>query len=81
MGKEEDFDDVIAEETSRGKARPIKAITRERRRRLAKILAMLRDPACTKSDFLKGLLDVGLTEESPEYQECVRLWDASHKAY
>jgi hypothetical protein len=72
-----DFRQLIAEERARGSRRPVKAETLELRRRRRKIAQMLLDKRCEKRDYLSVLRDdFGLKEESPEFHEFVKLWDA-----
>lgn len=76
---DEDLRDVMAEEGSRGKRKPIKAVTRERERRIREILRMLKDSQCTREEFLSAARDgLGLQEGSGRYRRLAKLWDDHH---
>jgi len=77
MAKEKDVDlmQLMAEEGSRGRRHPVKAVTLERRRRIRKAIEMLTNKGCEKRDYLSGLRDLGLQDGSPEFQDFERVWD------
>jgi hypothetical protein len=74
----EDFKDIMAEEITRGRRPPKKAVTRERERMIRKVADMLADPSCEKRTFLAVIREYGIKEESPEFLQLCELWDARH---
>lgn len=76
----QDFDDVVAEETSRGRKQPKRSISLERRRMIRRIARLLADPNCDKETYLDTIREFGLTDESPEYSELLALWRKRHGA-
>lgn len=71
---DKDLDDVRAEEGSRGRKRPKTAISRERERAIRTIKERLEDPTCDRDRFLRTLRELGLHDESDEFQKLVALW-------
>ena len=78
MSEKEDFNDVMAEETARGRRHPKKAVTRARERMIRKVADMLADPGCEKRTFLAVIREYGIKEESPGFLQLCELWDARH---
>lgn len=76
MSEKEDFKDVIAEETTRGRRQPKKAVTLARQRMIRKVADMLANPGCDKRTFLGVIRDYGIKEGSPEFLQLCDLWDA-----
>jgi hypothetical protein len=74
----EDLNDVRAEESSRGRKRPITAVSLERRRRIRRIGQLLADPNCDIETFVETIRELGLTDESPEYPQLLALWKKRH---
>jgi hypothetical protein len=77
MSKKKDVElrQVMAEEGSRRKRHPVKAVTLERQRRIRKAIEMLMNKGCEKRDYLSGLRDLGLKVGSPEFQKFETVWD------
>ena len=73
--KDDDLQQVMAEERSRGRRHPVRAVTLERERRIRKAAEMLANKECLKRDYLNGLRDLGLKDGSPEFLEFVKVWD------
>ena len=73
-----DLDDVMAEEMSRGKRHPIKALTRERTRAIRHLADMLADPMCDERAFLAAIRAYGLQEGSEEFSRSWKLWRQRH---
>jgi len=67
----------MAEETSRGRRRPVRAADLDRRRLVREMAELLGDRNCDKRYFQRVLReDFGLKDESPEFQACLKLWAA-----
>ncbi len=71
--KDDSFDDLRAEEISRGRRQPVKAITRERQRQIRRIAQLLADPNCKEETYLEVIHAFGL-QDAPEYPELLALW-------
>ena len=78
MSEKEDFQDVMAEETTRGRRQPKKAVTLARQRMIRKVADMLADPGGDKRTFLAVIRDYGIREGSSEFLQLCNLWDARH---
>jgi len=78
VSEKEDFQDVMAEETGRGRRQPKKAVTLARQRMIRKAADMLADPGCEKRTFLAVIREYGIKEGSPEFLQLCELWDARH---
>ena len=78
VSEKEDFKDVMAEETARGRRQPKKAVTLARQRMIRKVADMLANPGCEKRTFLAVIREYGIKEESPEFLQLCELWDARH---
>ena len=72
--KDQDLLDIRAEETTRGKKQPKKAISLARQRAIAQLARMLRDPRCDKETYLEVIREIGLPEESDEFRQLLSLW-------
>jgi hypothetical protein len=57
-------DDIRIEEGSRGRKRPIKAITRAREREIRRLAALLADPNCREETYLEAIHAFGLQDGS-----------------
>ena len=73
-GKDQDLRDVQAEETTRGKKQPKKALSLACRRMIAQLARMLQDPRCDKQTYLEVIREFGLQEESDEFRQLLALW-------
>ncbi len=78
MSEKEDFKDVMAEEMTRGRRQPKKAVSLARQRMIRKVADMLADPACDQRTFLAVIRDFGIKEGSPEFLQLYDLWIARH---
>ena len=78
MSEEEDFQDVMAEEASRGRRQQKKAVTLARQRMIRKVADMLADRGCEKRTYLAVIREYGIKEGSPEFLQLCELWDARH---
>lgn len=74
-----DLEDVLQEETSRGR-RPVDATFRRRSRELARALSRtIREG--NEKEFLRMVRALGLKDGSPEFAAVLRLWrDARRRA-
>jgi len=72
--KDQDLRDIQAEETTRGKKQPKKALTLARRRMIAEMARMLQEPRCDKETYLEVIREYGLPEESDEFRQLLALW-------
>jgi len=66
----------MAEETTRGRPQPRKAVTLARQRMIKKLADMLADPSCDKRTFLAVIRDFEISDGSPEFLQLCDLWDA-----
>jgi len=78
VSEKEDFKDIMAEEITRGRRQPKRAVTLARERMIRKVADMLADPGCDKRTFLAVIRDYGIKEGSPEFLQLCDLWDARH---
>jgi len=78
VSKKEDFQDVMAEEITRGRRQPKKAVTLARERMIKKVADMLADRDCEKRTFLAVIREYGIKEGSPEFLQLCELWDDRH---
>jgi len=69
--------DIIAEDESRGRKQPRKAISLERSRRIRKACRMLEDKNCTKREFLAAIRAI-VPDGSDEFLACAELWEKFH---
>ena len=72
--KDQDLRDIQAEETTRGKKQPKRALSLARRRMIAQLARMLQDPKCDKQTYLEVIREFGLQEESEEFRQLLALW-------
>jgi hypothetical protein len=73
-GKDQDLRDIQAEETTRGKKQPKRALSLARQRMITRIARMLQDPRCDKETYLDVIREFGLREESDEFRQLLALW-------
>lgn len=78
MSEKEDFKDIMAEEITRGRRQPKKAVTLARERMIRKVADMLAEPGFDKRTFLAVIRDYGIKDGSPEFLQLCDLWDARH---
>ena len=79
MEKRELLQQVMAEEGSRGKARPVRAVTLERERRIRRAANMLADRNCDKREYVALIRDdFGLQEGSPDFLLFLKAWTERH---
>jgi hypothetical protein len=71
--EQERLDDIIAEDQSRGRKQPKKAISLERSRRIQKACRMLEDKNCSKREFLAAIRAI-VPDGSAEFLACAELW-------
>jgi hypothetical protein len=72
MNEEEDLDDVMKEERSRGR-RPIDMKARRERQRLLRDLRRLLKTGDERA-FMEAMRGAGLKDGSPEFLEAWRVW-------
>jgi hypothetical protein len=72
--KDQELRDIQAEETTRGKKQPKKALSIVRQRMITRIASMLQDQRCSKETYLEVIREFGLQEESDEFHQLVALW-------
>lgn len=73
-----DFSDLLNEERSRGRKRPIKAVSKTRERQIRRVAGLLRNPKCTFDAYLDTIREFGLPYDSDEYQQLLDLWKKLH---
>ena len=78
MAEQEDFKDIMAEEITRGRRQPKKAVALARERMIRKVADMLANPDCDKRTFLAVIRDYGINEGSPGFLQPCEAWDARH---
>ncbi len=78
--KEKDYgmQDVIAEETSRGTRRPVKAVTNSRARKIKKMADLLADENCDERAFIAAIRGYGLQEDDEKFAQLMKLWRQRH---
>lgn len=69
-----DLEDLRAEETSRGRRQPVKALSRERQRLVRHIAQLLANPNCDQETYLEAIRAFGLKDESEEFRQLLALW-------
>ena len=74
---DEHLGDIIAEDESRGRKQPKKAISLERSRRIRTACRMLEDKNCTKREFLAAIRAI-VPDGSAEFLACAELWEKFH---
>jgi len=72
--KDQDLRDIQAEETTRGKKQPKKALSLARRRMITQMARMLQDPRCDEETYVEVIREYGLQEESDEFRQLLALW-------
>ena len=72
--KDQGLRDIQAEETTRGKKQPKKALSLARQRMIARIAGMLQDPQCSKETSVEVIREFGLQEESDDFHQLLALW-------
>jgi len=72
--KDQELRDIQAEETTRGKKQPKKALSLGRQRMITQMARMLQDPQCNKDTYLEVIREYGLREESDEFRQLLALW-------
>jgi hypothetical protein len=67
---------MMAEEGTRGRSRPVRAVNLELRRRLQVVLKLLADKNCDKKRYMAVIRDdFGLPDGSPEFLQYMKAWD------
>ena len=72
--KDQDLRDLQAEEATRGRKQPKKALSLARQRMITRMARMLQDPRCDKETYLEVIREYGLREESDEFRQLLALW-------
>ena len=72
--RDQDLRDIQAEETTRGKKQPKKALSLARQRMITRIARMLQDPKCSKETYVEVIREFGLQEESDKFRQLLALW-------
>jgi len=76
--EKQDLDDILTEETSRGKKQPKKALSLARVRMIRRVGQLLADPNCDRETFLETIREYGLQDESAEFRQLLALWRKRH---
>jgi hypothetical protein len=67
---------VMTEESSRGKRRPVRAVNLEQMRQIRRLAKMLDSREYDREDYLAVIRDdFGLEDGSPTFLQYVKLWD------
>lgn len=73
--RDQDLRDVMAEEGSRGRAKPVRAVNREQMRQIRRIAQLLDNPDCFRQDYVDVILnDFEIEEGTPLFQQYMKLW-------
>jgi hypothetical protein len=72
--EDQDLRDIQAEETTRGKQQPKKALSLKFQRLIAQAARMLRDPRCDRETYLEVIREFELPEDSEEFRQLLALW-------
>jgi hypothetical protein len=71
-----DMQDLIAEESSRGKRHPVRAVDLEQRRQIHRIAQMLINRECGMADYISVIRDdFGLQDGSLMFLRYTKLWN------
>jgi hypothetical protein len=73
-GDNQNLDDLLNEETSRGRKQPKRAVTLARQRTIRRLAQLLAEPQCDKETFLDVIREIGLSDESAEFRQLLALW-------
>jgi hypothetical protein len=66
---------LMAEEGSRGKKKPVRAVDLEQMRQIRRVAKMIEDPECDREQYQDVIRDdFGLEEESPLFLRYMKLW-------
>jgi len=76
--EKQELDDILIEETTRGKRRPKKAVSLARERVIRRVMRLLADPNSDKETFLETIREYGLRDESAEFRQLLALWRKRH---
>ena len=76
--EKQDLNDILVEETTRGKTHPKKALSLARQRMIRRVGRLLADPNCDKETFLETIREYGLQDESAEFRQLLALWRKRH---
>ena len=72
--RDDDLDDVIKEERSRGRRQPVRASSLADRRKVQKLAELLGKHDCDEREFLQAIRDLGLKDGSEPFLRLVALW-------
>jgi hypothetical protein len=72
--EDQDLREIQAEETTRGKKQPKKALALKFRRLITEAARMLRDPRCDRETYLEVIREFELQEDSQEFRQLLALW-------
>lgn len=74
--RDDDLSEVMAEESTRGKKRPVYSVNLELKHRIERAAAMLENNHCDKRRYMALIRDdFGLEDGSPEFQQYMKAWD------
>jgi RNase P protein component len=74
--RDADLKNVMAEESSRGRRRPVRAVDLEVRRQLRRVMQLLADRNCDKRTFMAVVREeFGHQDGSPMFSKFVQAWD------
>lgn len=73
MFKDDELRDLTAEEGSRGRKQPKRAISLQRQRRLRRAVDMLTNQQCTEREYLDAIRQIA-PDGSPEFAQAFELW-------
>ena len=76
--EERDLRDIQAEESTRGRKQPKRAVSLARERMIRRVAQMLANPDCDEDTFLGAIREFGLPEDSEEYRQLLALWRKRH---
>jgi hypothetical protein len=74
--RDADLKHVMAEEGSRGRKRPVRAVDLEVKRQLKRVMQLLADKNCDKRTFMAVVREeFGHQDDSPMFLKFVQAWD------
>ena len=73
--RDDDIENVMAEEGSRGRRRPVRAEDVERDRQFPRVARLLADRGCDRRKFMAAVREFGHQDDSEMFQKYLKAWD------
>ena len=78
MSKKDDdgqqLDDIMREESARGRNTPKRASTLAQERRMREFVGLISNGSCTDADIANAIIALGQQEGSPEFRRLWNIW-------